>query len=80
MGFVVVRAVSDARRQRFAVHCCALDRECREVMRPIGGAPWRVEVNTRWWHFGIALTPESRYARVDGNDWYFFRKWTRKRE
>jgi hypothetical protein len=33
----------------------------------LGGAPWRIEINTRWWHLGIALTRDDRYCRLKPN-------------
>lgn len=37
---------------------------------------WRIELHTRRWRTGLALTPGSRYARWDRAVWCY---WTRKR-
>lgn len=63
-------------KQRFGVHVCLLDRECRQY----AGRVLRVEVNSPWWHFGVALRPGDRYVRQteDGGfrtTWTSFRSW-----
>lgn len=73
-----------SRRQKFGVHCCALDSECRHNI----GWCWRLEVNTPWWHLGIALTRKNRYIRLRDPkaaeplaksnlipEWTTFRRW-----
>lgn len=54
--------------ERFGLHVCALDAECRGLI----GWVWRIEFNTPWWHLGLALRPKNRYER--------FRRWPPMRE
>lgn len=50
-------------KQRWSIHFCALDAECRGNI----GWCWRLEINTPRRHLGIALRPADRYARIDGS-------------
>ncbi len=52
---------------RISAHICALDKECRLYSAGI----WRLEIDTPWWHLGIAFTRMSQYGSVTGRD-----RWT----
>lgn len=48
----------------------------------LGGAPWRVEVNSPWFHLGVALLPNDRYPHLNDDGrivsrWWSFRTWPR---
>lgn len=64
-------------RQRFYLHVCALDGQCRRY----AGWTWRLHINTRWGHFGLALWPGDRFVDryIDRNPsrprWTSFRKY-----
>lgn len=61
-------------RQKWGVHMCVLDRTCRRH----AGWVWRLQVNTPWWHLGIALAPASRYVgKGDGAYWTSFTRHTK---
>jgi hypothetical protein len=49
----------------FSVHCCLLDKECRQY-----DPPKRIHLNTPWFHLAFALTPGSKFAgRIDVNQY-----------
>lgn len=58
------------RQDRFYLHLCVLDRECRYY----AGWVWRLHINTPWWHLGLALRPKDRFAdRYPKARWVSFR-------
>lgn len=59
-------------KQKWSIHCCGLDKYCRDY----AGRLWRLHVNSPWWHLGIALTPGTRYATSEKDDWISFHKYT----
>lgn len=52
--------MSERQRHKFGLHCCALDSECRGDI----GWCWRLQLNTPWWHLGIALRRNDQYCRL----------------
>jgi hypothetical protein len=63
---------------RWWVHSCLLDSECRRV----AGPTWRIDLNSPWWHLGIALRPGDRFVTKasDGQyrpSWFSFRRMPR---
>jgi hypothetical protein len=70
--------VTNHRKQKFSLHSCVLDSGCRGDI----GWCWRLDVNTPWWHLGIALRPKDRYVRMTRREpftyalsWVYFQRW-----
>jgi hypothetical protein len=66
-------------KQRWSLHFCPLDREDARLIAPLT-MPWRVHLNTPWFHFAVALRPGDRFVRLRSGggyaaDWTDFRKW-----
>lgn len=61
-----------------SVHCCFLDDDCRSAID--GSRCWRIELDTRWGHLGIALTRGARYQKHPYNldQWTHF-SWSSKK-
>jgi len=61
---------------QFSIHSCLLSRYDWKTMlmdpetaKKLGikhyrTPPWRIHVNTLWWHFAFALRPGSRFSRI----------------
>lgn len=47
------------------IHCCLLDKQCRSF-----GAPLRLHIDARKYHYTIALTPDARLFRHEKSTWF----------